>query len=399
MTTEITVSGQSLDGRLSLIEQIALGAETTAVDAERLAEAIGVDTSAIVWGTKYWTPGSAADQSSGVQEAFNAAAGKVLIAPGGDVFAKGILIPHVGVTVRGAGGSYSAAGLGTRFILPASANTFMFASEGYVSGVAWSNYGLDADSVCFDGAKSGQQTPAPLIVLRTSRSKLGRGVVVNGSLGAGVLLTNVAQNGFTSVAGFGGNSISGVISNCDGEGIHAQNGAGGGLADIYLSGCEIAHCGGGAIKKWSILIERGAGLVVDRVRSYGKGLGNLRVDACGLAQISCSHFESTNLTAEAGVSESVRLNCSAYSIVGYANNLHWTWKTDAAGAVWRHLKINGQNAQARVSHAGNLYHSQNLDLVGWEFTGQGRVSDCGTELYRCSEPVTPNANIRRAVYA
>lgn len=399
MTIALTVDGQPIADRLSLIEQIAQGAETTAVDARFAADALGVSTSALVWGTKHWTPGSQSDQSSGVQEAFNAAAGKVLIAPGGDVYAKGALIPHAGVTLRGAGASYSVAGLGTRFLLPANANTFLLASEGYVSGVAWSNYGLDADGVCFDGMKANQQTPAPLIALRTTRSRLGRGVVVNGSSGAGVLITNVAQNGFTSVGGFGGNEVRANISNCDGEGLHAQNGPDGGLADVLLADCEIAHCGGGAVKKWSVLIDRGAGISAHRVRVYGKGLGNMRVDACGLAQVVNSHFESTNLVAENGVSENVRLNCSAYSSVVYANNMHWTWKTDAAGAVWRHLMINGQNAQARVSHTGNNYHSQNLDLCGWDFMGQGRVTDCATELYRCSEPVTPHANIRRAVYA
>lgn len=371
---------------ITLAQQIAAAAETTAVDAKFMAEALNTSTSALVWGTKRWTPGSAADQSSGVQEAVNAAQGKWLIAPSGDTYAKGIVWPNLGIKMRGAGMAYSWPGAGTRFLLPANANTFAFATQSYVNNNSWANYGPDLDDFCIDGNKTQQQTPVPLVILRATGSKLGERFLVENGLGIGVRLTNVASNGSVLAAALGTHFIDSRISKCDEEGFHAQNGAGGGLADIFMRRTHVMHCGGGPVKKWSVLIDRGAGLEADTLRVYGKGCGSLRVDGFGLAKVVNGHFYATDLVPVDGVVENVRINASGAAIGGYRGNMHWNWKAASGGAVWKHLVINGQTIDARITAALNDYHSQFFDMIGWEKIGLGQVSYTPGSYFRCSAP-------------
>jgi hypothetical protein len=384
------------------VQAVAANGESTAVDAKFLAEALKVKTDALVFATKYVTPDGSADQSSGAQEFLNASAGRFGVLNPGRIFAKALQLPHNGITLRGARSVYNVAGLGTRWSLPAGANTYLMASESYANNRGWANYGPDIDGICFDGAKAGQTVAAPLVILRTTRAKLGRSVLVDNSKGGGVVVTNLDSAGGVITQTISSNELSCDVSNCEHEAIWAQNGAGGSLADLYLDGSELAfngYCEGAAIRRPSLLVDRGAGMVAHRVRSYGKGSQNARINAAALCQISQCHWDESLLAPDAnGLVENVRINSSGYSMVGYHANLHWSYRAASAG-THRHLTINGQNAQARVTHALNDYHSQNFDMEAWSYIGHanGIVMHTPGSLYRCADPAV-SPNIKRAVY-
>lgn len=383
------------------VQQVAANGEATAVDAKFLAEALKVKTDALVFATKYVTPDSTADQSSGAQEFLNASAGRMGVLNPGRIFAKQLMIPVQPPTLRGARSPYNVAGVGTRWSLPPGADTYLLASESYVMNRGWVNYGPDIDGVCFDGAKASQTQAAPLVILRTTRAKLGRSVLVDSSKGAGVVVTNIDSAGGSITQSIGGNELSCDVSHCEHEAIWVQNGPGGKIADTYIQSAELAfngYCEGAAVRKASLRIDRGAGAVLHRVRSYGKGSQNLIANEGALCQITQCHWDESQLAPVAGVVENVRINCSGYSTVGYHANLHWSYRAAAAG-THRHLTINGQNAQTRVTHGLNDYHSQNFDMEAWAYIGHadGRVMHTPGTLYRCSDPAI-SPNIKRAVY-
>jgi hypothetical protein len=371
------------------ISVTATGGSTERSLADRFAETIRAEDYGVV-------SGSVADQSTNMQLAITAAAGKRLELPDADIYCKNLQFPHEGLELVGVTAAYSVTGLGTRLILPNSSNTYIVASESYVNNRAYSNYGVIIHGVCFDGNKANQASASPLVILRTSRSWLHDNVGIENSKGIGLLLTAKSANN-TATNSMPENMIQARFKDCDEEAIYGANDSANNLADVFIHNALLAFCGGGATKKHSIYMERSAGVIVSFCKFYGTGKGELYLGLAGRTIVTSNHFDADGTTQTTGTVNTVEIvmtgtSANAHAVVN--GNIFHMALASAGAVTWQHLSITGGGANSIVTVNGNTFYSQSFSMTGIAASGTAAITLGANSFYQCTEP-SPSATFRK----
>lgn len=334
-------------------------------------------------------PDTGADMSAQMTLALQLAAQNkaILDLPGGKIICSRVPAPHLGVTVRGKRSIYDYDNNGTRLVQKPGATGPILASEGYFSNVTWSNYGLDIDCVAFDGNKSQQTARHPLLVLRAGRSRIGAGVEINGSYGDGILVTPRSEGGVDITNSMPENEFACKILNCDGRALYGRDYDTNRASDIsLLPGFVAGFCGAGT-DTYGVEIERAAGLIVTGARFYNTGRGNALFSKVSLANIVGNHFEMTGSQGASGTVTDLLLEVNGFGAVAMSGNMHWSNHVPDS-KVRRMIRIDGQNASARVSMAGHAFYSANQSIQAFDYVGNvgGRVVCSGAVNFNAPMP-------------
>jgi len=344
--------------------------------------------SGIVYAADYVTIGSTSDQSTQMQAALTAATGGKLILPEGTIYCKGLSIPP-DTDIEGVNEDTSI------LKLPASSNTYVLASEGYIQNNSYVDTGGRYTHFTVDGNKSNQSVAKPAMILRTYRSHCSA-LTVQSSKGKGLLLTALSANSTAVSNGMAENVFD---EDCtfqlnDEEGWYGEDGSSTQLADWVLETC--VFYGNGGTTKYNCYAERSAGAKFLNCQMYSGGIGEAYFDKAARMVISGNHIDITTAGATSGNVYGLRVLLGGHATVAITGNQFHNSKASAGSVTWQHMLISSAEADAIAAVAGNTFYSESFSHTAWAHTGSGYSCDDGNAYYQTTQP-TPSATVRRGL--
>jgi hypothetical protein len=305
-------------------------------------------------------PSGAADSSTGVQAALTAAGNnnQRVLFPHGTYLLKGLSVPS-NVDI-------ACADRTTTIQLPNGANTWIFASSGYVNNTNSADQFIRIENCTIDGNKTNNTSSPGLVVLKTYEAVVRDNVIQN-SPGVGLLYTAVAQNGTTlNTNGLGNNRVEdNLFANNVDSGIYGKDQNANQLGDLWVSRNQFGanatsgtHC--------QLHSERSANFHVTDNQFYSSPNCNVFLNSAGADKLTGNDFDSSADTAASGTIYDVELvtpggsgNISDCAVAG--NTFRNAGSSIGSATALNQLEISQNNINGRpCAVSGNSFLSMVL---------------------------------------